>query len=164
MSSKPVVAVALGGLGGFNAHDAGVLAAAHECGLEPDIITCTSGAIFWTDLFLTDPGAIRDQVEQQVEAVSGANAVEVAVLGDPDVFQPAYASWWERWFSPPSGPPLRDLLDRLFPAQLYQSTRPETFLSLSGYRNNDNYADGAVMSMFAAGGGAAAGQGGALAA
>jgi hypothetical protein len=129
MSSKPVVAVALGGLGGFNAHDAGVLAAAHECGLEPDIITCTSGAIFWTDLFLTNPGAIREQVVQQVEAVSGANAVEVAVLGDQGVFQPAYASWWERWFAPPAGPPLRDLLDRLFPAQLYQSTRPETFFT-----------------------------------
>jgi hypothetical protein len=129
MNGKPVVAMALGGLGGFNAHDAGVLAAAHECGLEPDIITCTSGAIFWTDLFLTNPGAIRDQVVQQVEAVSGANAVEVAVLGDPGVFSPAYASWWERWFAPPSGPPLRDLLDRLFPAQLYQSTRPETFFA-----------------------------------
>ena len=83
MSSRPVVAMALGGLGGFNAHDAGVLAAAHECGLEPDIITCTSGAIEWTHLFLTNPGGIREQVEQQVDAVSGANAVEVAVLGDP---------------------------------------------------------------------------------
>ena len=103
--------------------------AEHGCGLEPDIITCTSGAIFWTDQFLTNPGGIRDQVEQQVEAVSGANAVEVALLGDPGVFQPAYASLWERWFAPPSGPPLRDLLDRLFPAQLYQSTRPETFFA-----------------------------------
>ena len=82
----------------------GVLAAAHECGLEPDIITCTSGAIFWTDLFLTNPGGIRDEVEQQAEALSGANAVQVAVLGDPGVLQPAYASWWGRWFAPPSGP------------------------------------------------------------
>jgi hypothetical protein len=129
VNSKPVVAMALGGLGGFNAHDAGVLAAAHECGLEPDIITCTSGAIFWTDLYLTNPGGIRDEVEQQADAVSGANAIKVAVLGDPGVFQPAYASWWERWFAPPSEPPLRDLLDRLFPAQLYRSTRPETYFA-----------------------------------
>jgi hypothetical protein len=129
VDSKPVVAMALGGLGGFNAHDAGVLAAAHECGLQPDIITCTSGAIFWTDLFLTNPGRIRDEVEQQVEEVSGATAVQVAVLGDPGVFAPAYASWWERCFAPPSGPPLRDLLDRLFPAQVYESTRPETFFA-----------------------------------
>jgi hypothetical protein len=129
VNSKPVVAMALGGLGGFNFHDAGVLTAAHECGLEPDIITCTSGAIFWTHLFLTDPGGIRAEVEQQAEAVSGANAVQVAVLGDPGVFQPAYASWWERWLSPPSGPPVRDLFDRLFPAELYRSTRPETFFA-----------------------------------
>ena len=62
MNNKPVVAMALGGLGGFNAHDAGVLAAAHECGLKPDIITCTSGAIFWTHLFLTNPDGIRAEV------------------------------------------------------------------------------------------------------
>ncbi len=129
MNNNPVVAMALGGVGGFNAHDAGVLAAAHECGLKPDIITCTSGAIFWTHLFLTNPGGIRDEVERQAEAVSGANVLRVAVLGEPGVFQPAYASYWARWFAPPSGPPLRDLLDRLFPAQLYQSTRPETFFA-----------------------------------
>ena len=68
-------------------------------------------------------------MEQQVEEVSGATAVQVAVLGDPGVFAPAYASWWERCFAPPSGPPLRDLLDRLFPAQVYESTRPETFFA-----------------------------------
>jgi hypothetical protein len=126
MNNKPV-GMALGGLGGFNAHDAGVLAAAHECGLKPDIITCTSGAIFWTHLFLTNPCGIRDEVKRQAEAVSGANALRVAVLGDPGVFQPAYASYWRRWFTPPSGPPLRDLFDRLFPAQLYEPTRPKVF-------------------------------------
>ena len=92
MNNKPVVAMALGGLGGFNAHDAGVLAAAHECGLKPDIITCTSGAIFWTHLFLTNPGGIRAEVERQAQAVSGASALSVAALGYPGVFRPAYAS------------------------------------------------------------------------
>lgn len=129
MNSKPVVAMALGGVGGFNAHDAGVLAAAHECGLTPDIITCTSGAIFWTRLFLTNPGGIREEVERQAEAVSGATAVRVALLGDPGVFRPAYASYWARWFARPAGPPLRDLLDRLFPAQLYEPARPEEFFA-----------------------------------
>jgi hypothetical protein len=37
-------------------------------------------------------------------------------------------------------------------------------LSLCRVPDNDNYADGAVMPMFAVGGGSAAGQGGALAA
>ena len=101
MNNKPVVAMALGGLGGFNAHDAGVLAAAHECGLKPDIITCTSGAIFWTHLFLTNPGGIRAEVVQQAAAVRGANALEVAALGYPGVFRQAYASYWRRWFALP---------------------------------------------------------------
>jgi hypothetical protein len=39
-----------------------------------------------------------------------------------------------------------------------------SLLVLFRIRNNTNYADGAVMPMFAAGGGSAAGQGGALAA
>ena len=81
MSSKPVVAMALGGLGGFNAHDAGVLAAAHECGLEPDIITCTSGAIFWTDLFLTDPGAVRAALWLSLYGFANRYAGETAIDG-----------------------------------------------------------------------------------
>lgn len=125
MDDMPVVGMALGGIGGFNAHDAGVLAAAHACDLEPDVITCTSGAIFWTYQYLTNPEGIRAEVERQAEAVSGANALRVALMGDPGVFAPAYASYWTRWLSPPDGPPVRNLLDRLFPAQVYQSTRPK---------------------------------------
>lgn len=127
MNDRQVVGMALGGVGGFNAHDAGVLAAAHECGLRPDIVTCTSGAIFWTHLFLTNPGGIREEVKRQANAVSGANALRVAVLGDPRVFRPAYASYWRRWFSLPTGPPLRALFDRFFPAQLYEPARPKEF-------------------------------------
>jgi hypothetical protein len=119
--------MALGGVGGFNTHDAGVLAAAHECGLRPDIITCTSGAIFWTHLFLTNPDGIGDEVKRQADAVKGAYALQVAVLGYPGVFRPAYASYWMRWFDPRWGLPLRGLFDRLFPAQLYEPTRPKEF-------------------------------------
>jgi hypothetical protein len=125
MNDKKVVGMALGGVGGFNAHDAGVLAAAHECELRPDIITCTSGAIFWTHLFLTNPGGIRDEVQRQADAVKGVNALQVAVLGYPGVFRPAYASYWARWFDPRWGPLVRGLFDRLFPAQLYEPTGPK---------------------------------------
>lgn len=127
MNDRKIRGMALGGVGGFNAHDAGVLAAAHECGLEPDVITCTSGAIFWTHLFLTNPGGIRDEVQRQADAVQGASALQVALLGEPGVFRPAYASYWSRWSGPRWGPPVRGLLDRLFPAQLYEPTRPEEF-------------------------------------
>jgi hypothetical protein len=129
MDNLPVVGLALGGIGGFNAHDAGVLAAAHECDLEPAVITCTSGAIFWTYQYLTNPEGIRAEVERQAQAVGGANALRVALTGDPGVFAPAYMSYWMRWMRPPDGPPVRDLLDRLFPAQIYQSTRPKEYFA-----------------------------------
>ena len=38
-------AFALAGLGGFNAHGAGFLTAASECGVVPDLVTATSGQI-----------------------------------------------------------------------------------------------------------------------
>jgi hypothetical protein len=49
------------------------------------------------------------------------------MFGDPGIFQPAYVSYWTRWLRPPTGEPFRDLLDRLFPAQLYEPTRPKRF-------------------------------------
>ena len=127
MDNRLVVGMALGGIGGFNAHDAGVLAAAHECGVQPDIITCTSGAIFWTHQFLTNPDGIEAEVRRQAEAVSESNALLVAMLGDPGVFQPAYIPYWTRWLRPPTESPFRDLLDRIFPAQIYEPTRPKQF-------------------------------------
>lgn len=39
------IAFALAGLGGFNAHGAGFLAAASDCEVVPDLITATSGQI-----------------------------------------------------------------------------------------------------------------------
>jgi hypothetical protein len=38
-------AFALAGLGGFNAHGAGFLTAASDCGIDPDLVTATSGQI-----------------------------------------------------------------------------------------------------------------------
>lgn len=119
-----VTGLALGGLGGFNAHDAGVLKAAHDCGVRPDIITATSGAIFWTHLFLTDPQAIPEQVRRQADAVRGASALSVASTGDPGIFTPAYRQYWARWARPWRTLSVRELLDRLFPAQVYVPTRP----------------------------------------
>ena len=42
---KLTTAFALAGLGGFNAHGAGFLAAASKCGVVPDLVTATSGQI-----------------------------------------------------------------------------------------------------------------------
>ena len=41
-STSKTTAFALAGLGGFNAHGAGFLAAASKCGMIPDMVTATS--------------------------------------------------------------------------------------------------------------------------
>ena len=118
-----VTGVALGGVGGFNAHDAGVLKAMHDCQLQPDIITCTSGAIYWVYQYLTDPRGIPEKVRQQADQVRGSNAVAVAVTGIPGIFTPAYLQYVKRWLTPWSSVSIRELLDRMLPAQVFQPTR-----------------------------------------
>src|SRR5271155_3179214 len=44
-AAKFTTAFALAGLGGFNAHGAGFLAAASDCGVVPNLVTATSGQI-----------------------------------------------------------------------------------------------------------------------
>jgi len=56
--------LALGGLAGNNAHGAGVLQAFLERGVAPQMISCTSGQIFWVDQFLQAGG---DNLEGKVK-------------------------------------------------------------------------------------------------
>lgn len=134
---KPVTGLALGGIGGFNAHDAGVLKALYDSALVPDIITCTSGAIFWTHEFLVRPEQIREEVERQAEAVEGANALAVALLGDPQIFAPAYRQYWARWLQPWKTWSWKELLDRLLPAQIYEpKRRPQDFAAMADVFNH----------------------------
>lgn len=44
--------LALGGMGGLNAHGAGVLAGLADSGMVPDLISCSSGQIHWVVSFL----------------------------------------------------------------------------------------------------------------
>lgn len=133
---KPVTGLALGGIGGFNAHDAGVLKALYDCALVPDIITCTSGGIFWTHEFLTQPEQIREEVEREAEAVSGVNALAVALMGDPKVFAPAYLQYWMRWLQPWQAWSWKELFDRMLPAQIYTPTRrPQDFAAMADVFN-----------------------------
>src|SRR5690242_2618362 len=46
------IAFALGGLAGANAHGVGFLHAAQKCGIQPSVISCTSGMICWTAQYL----------------------------------------------------------------------------------------------------------------
>ena len=50
--SQTSIAFALGGLGGFNAHGVGFLKAALDKGIEPQLISCSSGQIYWTWRYL----------------------------------------------------------------------------------------------------------------
>jgi predicted acylesterase/phospholipase RssA len=122
--AESVAGLALGGVGGFNAHDAGVLKAFADRGVAPDVITCTSGAIFWTYQYLTDPDGIPDEVRRQADRVRGSNAVWTAITGVPGVFSPAYAEYVRRWFTPWRRLSPRELANRLLPAQVYRPTRP----------------------------------------
>lgn len=59
MTEKPKIvnkkiAFALGGLAGNNAHGAGFLQAALESGRKPDLISCTSGQIYWVFNYLNE--------------------------------------------------------------------------------------------------------------
>jgi len=97
------LAFALAGLGGFNAHGAGFLTAAAELGVEPNLVTATSGQIIvlgeWlrgTDLksFLIDPDRPRGPLGTLLTAYSG----------DPGIFRPAVPEFWRRWTRWPATP------------------------------------------------------------
>jgi hypothetical protein len=98
---KPAAAIAfaLGGLGGNNAHGAGVLQAALDRHVEPAIISCTSGQIYWTYLYLI----ARDQGGQSVDAAFRAfvagienfrsrdlDLMKLAAFGMPGIMRPAF--------------------------------------------------------------------------
>ena len=131
-------AFALAGLGGFNAHGAGFLAAASKCKVVPDIITATSGQIVvladWLsgknlEKALVDPTLTKNPLAQ----------LAIALQGDPGVFEPAYLDAIMRWWTPPRATesPMKALLDRLLPAQVYVPTRdPADFEMIADTLNN----------------------------
>src|SRR5690242_18127174 len=93
------IAFALAGLGGFNAHGAGFLAAATKCGVEPELITATSGQI----MVLADWLAKRDPRTHLILAgrASGTyDQLRTIMLGHPGVFRPAYREALARLMSP----------------------------------------------------------------
>lgn len=96
------VGLALGGLAGNNAYGAGVLQAALDCGLSPDMVSCTSGQIHWVHRFLearkegNPRGELRRQLEADIRALhpTGVEMLDTALLGlfgKKEVFRPALA-------------------------------------------------------------------------
>jgi len=118
-------AFALAGLGGFNAHGAGFLAAAAECGVVPDLVTATSGQIAIVADWLQGKDLEKSLVAPELVHNPIAQ-LQVLFSGDPGIFRPAYLEAIGRWFAPPPPKrhPLQVVFDRLLPAQLYVPTRP----------------------------------------
>lgn len=117
-------AFALAGLGGFNAHGAGFLAAASKCGVIPDMVTATSGQIIVVADWLQGKDLEKSLVDPQLAHNTMAQ-LSVIFSGDPGIFRPAYLETLGRWFTPPSPKrqPMQALFDRLLPAQIYVPTR-----------------------------------------
>jgi hypothetical protein len=120
------VAFALAGLGGFNAHGAGFLAAAGKWGVKPELVTATSGQI----LVLADWLAGKDLLASLISPGQDGNPLaqlQTAFFGYPGVFRPAYREALERLASWPNMHEgfFRMLADRLLPAQEYVPERTE---------------------------------------
>jgi hypothetical protein len=100
MSIQPkTIGFALGGLAGNNAHGAGFLHGALQAGLEPSMISCTSGQIFWVYQYLLartgDHDLVRRAFYKEIEELHrlcniNLDFTRVALLGRPGVFRPAY--------------------------------------------------------------------------
>jgi hypothetical protein len=125
------IAFALGGLAGANAFGAGFLTAARESGVEPDMISCTSGMIHWTWRYLAGAN-LRDEIDQAIHEAAATTPKSrenawghVMTHGLTGVFRTATSEYWQRLMAFP--PPLtaKEWMARLIPAQMWVPTRPD---------------------------------------
>ena len=106
MDSVGKLAFALGGLAGNNAHGAGFLQAAIEKNVEPDLISCTSGQIFWvyTYLIQKENGEdLRQVLEEMIDHTETTHNPDMdlmilAMLGKRGFFKPAYLEFMTDFF------------------------------------------------------------------
>jgi hypothetical protein len=110
-AAKLTTAFALAGLGGFNAHGAGFLAAASTCGVMPDLVTATSGQIVVLADWLQNKNLEESLVSPELEHNSVAQ-LAVLLTGERGVFRPAYLEALMRWWMPPSS--MTNMLENLF--------------------------------------------------
>jgi hypothetical protein len=120
------IAFALAGLGGFNAHGAGFLAAASKWRLMPELVTATSGQI----VVLADWLAGKDLEAALITnggKVDPLAQLRALMFGDPGVFRPAYVEALARFTAMPdfSGGLFNLVADRLLPAQQYVPERSD---------------------------------------
>jgi hypothetical protein len=93
------VAFAMGGLAGNNAHGAGFLQAAMERGVEPLMISCTSGQILWVSRYLQIKNGqveadLKEMLQKDMREINPTGNVNfalaaLALFGKPEVCVPA---------------------------------------------------------------------------
>jgi hypothetical protein len=122
--ARTALAFALAGLGGFNAHGAGFLQAARNNGVEPDLVTATSGQIVVVAAYLSgEPDMRKGLIDVSLEHDPFAQ-LRIALFGLPGTFEPALGEAIERLLKPPYfGTSIDYFADCLLPAQLYKPTR-----------------------------------------
>jgi len=134
------LAFALAGLGGFNAHGAGFLQAARDNGVEPDLVTATSGQIIVLAAYLRgEPDLKAGLIDQAIERNPLAQ-LKILLTGYKGVFEPAFWEAARRILTPPwFEPDFASLADKFLPAQLYKPTRsPETIAALAQTFNDSD--------------------------
>ena len=119
-------AFALAGLGGFNAHGAGFLAAAKAWGIAPELVTATSGQILVLAEWLRG-GDVRNSLISPGRDGNPLAQLRTVLFGYPGVFKPAYPETFARLAALPNPRAgFFDMMaDRLFPAQQFVPDRPE---------------------------------------
>ena len=120
-------AFALAGLGGFNAHGAGFLAAAKAWGIQPELVTATSGQILVLADWLRGADDLKDSLISPGRDGNPVAQLQTMLFGYPGVFKPAYAQALARFAALPNfrQNPIDIFADRFLPAQQYVPDRSE---------------------------------------
>src|SRR4051812_18985052 len=120
-------AFALAGLGGFNAHGAGFLAAAKAWDIQPEPVTATSGQILVLADWLHGDADLNKSLVSPGRDGNPVAQLQTLLFGYPGVFKPAYQQTLARFASWPNfrESPLDIFADRFLPAQQYVPDRPE---------------------------------------
>lgn len=140
-AAAETIAFALGGLGGSNAHGVGFLEAARARGVTPQLISCTSGMIYWVARYLQQAdleAELRHHTESNhfPPSANWLNWAETMLKGVPNVCRTAVPEYWLRWMTP-WNPLFADAwFDRVLPAQLLAPTRTrESFAKIADALN-----------------------------
>lgn len=96
------IAFALGGLAGNNAHGAGFLQAAIDMNVQPDLVSCTSGQIYWVYKYLKEREGKKDlrsilstDIDESTPFKNNTlDLMAMAFFGKGDVFKPAYLEYF----------------------------------------------------------------------